>query len=121
MGDLFGQLSSDIGELVSMHIDLAKAELKEDIREAGSTAGLFGAGAFAGAMTALALTFTVAWLLDEWMPTWVGFLIVTVIWGVAAAVLVLSGRNKAQDLDLVPQQTVGTVKEDVEWAKHQRS
>jgi Putative Actinobacterial Holin-X, holin superfamily III len=121
IGDLFGDLSQDLGDLVSMHIDLAKAELKHDIQQAGKTAGFFGAGAFAGYMTIVLLSLTLAWVLATWLPTWAGFLIVAVAWGLATAVLLANGKRKADALDLAPHETVETVKEDVEWAKHQRS
>jgi len=121
VGELFGELSQDMGDLVSMHIDLAKAELKHDIQEAGKTAGIFGAGAFAGYMTVVLVSFTLAWLLDEWLPTWAGFLIVTVAWAIGAAVLFLTGKRKVDATEFAPQQTVETIKEDVAWAKHQRN
>jgi len=121
VGDLFGDLSKDLGDLVSMHIDLAKAELKLDIQEAGKTAGMFGAGAFAGYMTIVMLSLSIAWVLALWMPTWAGFLIVAGVWAVATAGLLLNGKRKADAMDLAPHQTVETVKEDVEWAKHQRN
>jgi hypothetical protein len=43
---------------------------------------------------------------------------VGVVLGVVAAVLALSGRKRIRDATPpVPEQTVETVKEDVEWAK----
>jgi hypothetical protein len=54
------------------------------------------------------------------MPAWLAALIVTVVYGVIAAVLALQGRNKVKQMGSpVPEQTIETVKEDVEWAKTQ--
>ena len=120
VGELIGEVTKDLGELVGMHVDLAKTELKEEISQTASTAKFFGIGAFAGAMTLIMLSLTLAWLLTEWLPTWAGFLIVTAVWGVATGVSLLIGRGHLQQIE-APQQTVETVKGDVAWAQQQRS
>ena len=52
---------------------------------------------------------------------WIAALIVTALWGAVAGVLALTGKKKLQEAGPpVPEQTVETVKEDVEWAKTQR-
>ena len=120
-GDLVGAVGSDLGELLSMHIDLAKTEIKEEIADAAKTAGVFGASAFAGYMTIVFLSFTAASVLAVWLPVWSGFLIVTAAWAVGALVLALNGRTRSAELSAVPQQTVQTVKEDVAWAQHPKT
>jgi hypothetical protein len=45
---------------------------------------------------------------------------VAVVYGVIAGVLALRGRDRVrQATPLVPEQTIETVKEDVQWAKTQ--
>ena len=54
------------------------------------------------------------------MPAWLAALLVAVVYGVVAAVLAMRGRAKVkQATPPVPEQTIETVKEDVEWAKTQ--
>jgi hypothetical protein len=117
-GDLVGAVGADLGDLLSMHIDLAKTEIKEEIAGAAKTAGILGASAFAGYMTVVFVSFTAALVLAVWLPVWAGFLIVTAAWAVGALVLALNGRARSAELSAVPQQTVETVKEDVAWAQH---
>lgn len=117
-GDLVGAVGSDLGELLSMHIDLAKTEIKEEIADAAKTAGVFGASAFAGYMTVVFLSLTAALVLAVWLPVWSGFLIVTGVWALVALVLGLNGRARSAELSAVPEQTVETVKEDVAWVQH---
>jgi nitrate/nitrite transporter NarK len=77
-------------------------------------AGLFGLGAF-GALTALLIL-----VLAEAMNAWLAALIVTVLWGAIAAVLALQGKHKVEEATPPqPEQTIETLKEDVEWAKRQ--
>jgi hypothetical protein len=46
---------------------------------------------------------------------------VTVLWAAVAGVLALTGKKKVQEASpVMPEQTVETVKEDVQWAKTQR-
>jgi hypothetical protein len=57
-------------------------------------------------------------VLDLIMVSWLAALIVAIVLGAIAAVLALQGRNRVQKAaPPVPEQTVDTVKEDVEWAK----
>jgi hypothetical protein len=51
----------------------------------------------------------------------VAFLIVGAVLGVVAAVAFVIARNTLNQTDLVPRETVETVKEDVQWARRQMS
>jgi hypothetical protein len=87
-------------------------------KEGGKGAGMLGGGAVAGLLTLGALTATLIGILDTGMEFWIAALIVTVLWGIVAAVLALQGKNKLQEAaPPVPEQTQDSVKEDVAWAK----
>jgi F0F1-type ATP synthase assembly protein I len=121
LGQLFSELTSDLSTLMRKEVELAKVETKEEVSRAGKAGGMLGGGAFAGYFALLFLSFALAWLLDEWMHTALAFLIVGLLYAVVAAVLVVRGRARLQNVNPVPQQTVETLKEDVQWAKAQRS
>jgi uncharacterized membrane protein YqjE len=118
IGDLLKQLSEQTTTLVRQELELAKAEVSEKGKKAGTGAGMFGgAGVSAllglGALTAAAIT-----LLDNAMSTQLAALIVGVVWFAIAGVLALQGRNKVQEATPpVPEQATESVKEDVQWAK----
>jgi len=102
-------------------LELAKTELRDEARQAGRTAGMFGAAAIAGYMALVLLSFAVAWGLATVMnPGW-AFLIVGAIYAIAAAVLYMQGRERARDIRLVPEKTARSVKEDVQWARQKIS
>ena len=121
LGQLFSELTSDLSTLMRKEVELAKVETKEEVARAGKAGGMLGGGAFAGWFALLFLSFALAWLLDEWMHTALAFLLVGLVYAVVAAVLVVQGRNRLQSVNPVPQQTVETLKEDVQWARAQRS
>ena len=59
-------------------------------------------------------------VLGEFMDTWLAALIVTILWGIVAFVLVQAGRKHLKEaLPPKPEQTIETIKEDVQWAKTQ--
>jgi hypothetical protein len=43
------------------------------------------------------------------------------VYAIAAAVLYAQGRKRAKDINLVPEQTAESVKEDVQWARQKIS
>jgi len=121
LGSLVSSLTSDMSKLMRQELTLAKAELREEAKEAGKAAGMLGGAAFAGWMTALFLSVTLMWLLDKVMDLTLAALIVTLIWGIAAAVLGLGGKKKLQALNPKPEQTIDSLKEDAQWLKAQKN
>jgi uncharacterized membrane protein YqjE len=120
IGELLRQLSEQTTRLVHQELELAKAELQQKGKEAGAGAGLFGGAGALGLAALGALTACFILALDAIMPAWLAALIVAVIYGAIAAFLALRGRDKVkQATPLVPEQTIETGKEDVEWAKTQ--
>src|SRR5918911_4052715 len=80
LSELVTQMTSDVGTLVRKEIELAKIEIKEDVRRTAKAGGMLGAAGFAGYMGGVLLSFAIAFLLAEVIPTWLGFLIVAVIY-----------------------------------------
>jgi hypothetical protein len=121
LGELFSEMTSDLTLLLRKELDLAKAETKEELRKAGTAAGAFGGAAFAGYMAVVLLSFAAAWGLAAVIPTGWAFLIVGVLYGIVGAVLFLGGRHRMKQVSPVPEQTVETLKEDVQWAKARKN
>jgi uncharacterized membrane protein YqjE len=117
VGDLLKELSQETSTLVRQEMALARAELTEQGKRAGTGAGMLGGAGVAGLLTLGSLTAMLIALLDTAMATWVAALIATVLWGAIAGVLALQGRNKIKEATPPAPQTVETVKEDVRWAK----
>jgi hypothetical protein len=119
-GELVKQLSEQTTTLVRKEIELAKAELSAKGKVAGEGAGMFGGAAVIGLLALGVLTAMIVALLDKAMDFWVAALIVAVVYGAIAAVLAVTGRDRVKKgMPPAPEQTVETVKEDVQWAKSQ--
>jgi hypothetical protein len=119
LGDLFADLSRDFSTLMRQEVELAKTEIRDEARRAGKAGGMLGAAAIAGYFCLLLLSFAAAWGLSEVVPEGVAFLIVAAVYGIAAAALFLTGRRRLREVHPVPDDTVETLKEDVQWAKAQ--
>jgi uncharacterized membrane protein YqjE len=120
IGDLLKQLSEQTATLVRQELELAKAEMQQKGKRAGVGIGMIGAGGVLALAAVGALTATLILILAEWMDAWIAALIVTLAYAAGAAVLALQGKEKVgEGSPPVPEQTIETVKEDVQWAKNQ--
>jgi uncharacterized membrane protein YqjE len=118
VGELVKELTEDMRTLVRKEIELGKLELAEKGKRAGVGAGLLGGGATAGLLALGALTAAIIGVLDTAMDFWLAALIVAVVWGAVAAALALIGKNRVQEAaPPVPEETVESVKEDMQWLK----
>src|SRR3954452_7512433 len=96
IGDLVKDLAGQTSTLVRQEIKLAQAEVTEKGKVAGRGAGMLAGAGVAALLMLGALTALIAVALDSAMPLWLALLIVTVLWGIVAAVLAQKGRNSLQ-------------------------
>jgi len=119
-GTLLSELSSDLSTLVRQEIELARVEMTAKAKDAGKGAGMLAGAGVAGLAVLGAFTAFLIALLAEWMPVWAASLIVTVLWAIVAFVLLRRGQRQLKEaMPPKPEQTIETVKEDVQWAKNQ--
>ena len=121
LGAIVSDISADLSTLVRQEMELARTELKQEARRVGKGAGMFGGAGVAGHLTLWFLSLALVYLLDNWMPVELAALIVGVVWGVVAAVLAMQGRKEMKEADPQLPKTQQSLKEDVRWAKEQKS
>lgn len=119
--ELLSELTGDMTRLFRDEVELAKEELKQEGRKAGQAGAAFGGAAVVGLLAGVALVLFLGFALDSFLPTWLAFLIVTIVLGAVAAVLGMQGRTKVQEIDPAPEQTIETLKEDAQWLSERRS
>jgi hypothetical protein len=116
---------NDMGDLLQQQLKFARAEIRSDLKKTLSLTELFGMGAIVGFLGVMVLLFAVAHLL-HWLtspagadpatiPLWACFGIVGVLILATSAVLVVVGRRKLDTFNPLPEQTVESVKENLEW------
>jgi hypothetical protein len=89
-------VTQDISTLLRGEIELVKAEISQQARTVASGSGLLVGAAVIAGTGALFLLLTLAWLLDEWLPTWAAFGIVTLLLIITAVILGLVGRKQLE-------------------------
>jgi len=105
--------------LVRHEVALAKTELSQEASKVGKNVGFLaigGAVVYAGLLAVIA---AIIILLANVIPWWLAALLVGIIVGGIGYLLVQKGLSALKKENLAPNQTLDTLKEDAEWAKHQ--
>jgi uncharacterized membrane protein YqjE len=121
VGDLLGKVTTDLSTLMRQEVELAKVEIKEEATKAGKASGMLAGAGAVGYLVLVFLALTLMFALDAVMPIGWAALITAVVLGAVAAVLFVVGRKQLQQLNPKPEQTIETLKEDVQWAKNRNS
>lgn len=118
IGELFRQLAQDSATLMRQEVNLAKAEMRENLKSAARDAvkiAIGGGIALVGALVLIAfLVIALGDALDEY---WLGALIVGVLFVVVGGLLAKTSLNNLKNDDLTPERTIQTLKEDKQWAQ----
>lgn len=118
IGEIAGELTRDLSLLVRQELELAKAEMAEKGRVAGPGLGMLGGAGVAGLLAAGAITACSILVLSIFLPEWLAALLVGAVLAAVAYLLVKRGKAQVKKAGVpIPEQTIETVKEDVEWAK----
>lgn len=89
IGDLVSVAIRDLTQLVRFEVDLAKVELRDDVRRLGLSAAMLAIAAFTGFLVLVMLCFALAYgLIALGIWDWAAFLIVA-----AACVLLIAGAG----------------------------
>jgi len=122
LGEVAKDLTSDVALLVRQEIELAKAEMAEKGRTAAPGLGMFGGAGVVGLCAAGALTAFLILVFSLFLADWAAALVVGAVLGAVAFLLARQGKERVAEAGKpVPEQTIETVKEDVEWAKTRAS
>ncbi len=116
LGDLFSDLSREIGTLVRNELALARTEMSAKISRAARHAGTLALGG----VVALAGLFTLAaslvlLLVRAGMAPWAAALLVGLALAGGGALLATSALKALREEDLTPTETIQTLKETAEW------
>lgn len=121
LGELIGRLTGEMSGLFADHLQLARIEMTRDAKQAGRGAGFMGGAGVAGWIAAMILSLALAWGLAELMETWLAFLVVGVVWAIAAAVLAMVGKRELDGVAPVAPETLQELERDKEWFNRQTS
>jgi hypothetical protein len=117
LGELFSELASETSTLVRQEVALAKTELTQKARQVGMNVAYMAVGGAVAYAAFLAVIAAAIIGLSHVMPWWAAALVVGVMVGIAGGALLFKAVSALKEVDLTPQQTVETLKEDAQWVK----
>ena len=117
VSDVFQDILRNLQEMVRSEIRLAKVEIRVEVKRAVSSGVWIAAGGVAATSAWIFLLWTLAYALATRMSMWAATLLVAVVMAAAAAALIMSGIRRAKRIRPIPERTVESVKENLEWMK----
>jgi uncharacterized membrane protein YqjE len=119
VGEVLQDIVANIQEIVRSEFRLAKVEVQEETAKAvhSSIPVVIGVllALYALGFILLAAVHALTIVVDAWLAA----LIVGFVLLVISMILVSVGRKRFKQVKVVPEKTVGSMKENVQWAKHQ--
>ncbi|WP_130012596.1 phage holin family protein [Serinicoccus sediminis] len=117
LGQLVSDVTLDVSQIMRGEIELAKAEIKQDVTHAGKGAGMFAGAALFGLYGLGLLFLGLAGVLAIWLPWWASLLIVAAVLFVVAGILALVGKGQVTKVNGKPEKAIREGKETVETVK----
>jgi len=119
LGDLFGDLASEMSNLVRQEVALAKVEVGQTAKHVGKNVGYLVVGGAVAYAAMLAIIAGIIMLLAKVLPDWGATLLVGVVVAGVGWLLIGKALLALQKTEVAPRQTVETLKEDAAWMKQQ--
>jgi hypothetical protein len=113
IGQLVSDVSTDVSQIMRGEIELAKAEIKQDVQHAGKGAGMFAGAAVLGLYGFGILLLGLAAVLNIWLPWWASLLIVAAVLFLVAGVLALLGKKQVTQVKGKPERAIENGKQTV--------
>jgi putative copper export protein len=116
LGELFADLSAQLGDLIQQEARLAKTEVSAKLADAGRHAAMVGAAAAFGLTAVIAVAAAIALLLvDIGLSPWLAAVITAVLMAFTAFVLAQSGLSALRKTNITPVETIHSLKETTQW------
>ena len=123
MASLVGGIVNDAQTLIKQEMALAKREVSDELHKARDAAIALGIGigltAVGTVLLSLMLVYLLQWASSERLTLWACYGIVGAALTIVGGGLLFLGKRRAGAVHLMPEQTMATMKDNVEWIKNQ--
>ena|SRR5829696_4451674 len=116
IGELFSDLTRDVGTLIRSELALARTELSQKFARAGRHAAMIAGGAVVacGGLFAI-IAGLVLLVVRAGIPAWGAALLVGAAVAAAGGLMANGGLSALRNEDLAPTETINTLKETATW------
>lgn len=121
IAQLLSNLIGDAQTLVRREVDLAKAEVTEEIVRARKGAVMLSAGIGTAVVGGLFLLIGVAEALIAFdiLSRWLSYLLLGLIFAIVGVLALMVGIKRFKEVDPIPRETIDSVRKDVSWLTEQ--
>jgi Flp pilus assembly protein TadB len=120
IGELMSQLSEQTSRLVRDEMKLAQKELQRSVKHAGVGAGLVSAAGLLAVLGLITLIAAGVAALSLVLPVWAAAVIVAAVLFVVAGIAALLSRKQAAEIAPPPQESVESIKADIQEVREAR-
>jgi len=118
---LIGGIVNDAKDLLINEFTIAKLEIQQELRKTKSAALAFAVGAgvvgIGGLFLMLMCVHGLVVLLD--IPLWGSYGLVGGVLFLVGAILLVRGKQTAEQIDVIPPKTASTLRDNAQWIKEQ--
>ena len=108
---------SNVQDILRSEVRLAKAEIRQEATQA-ATAALWMTIGVVGLLSAwMFLLWTAVYALATVLPIWAATLAIATAMAVAGGVVIAAGIRRFTRIKLMPERTVASLQENLEWMK----
>jgi uncharacterized membrane protein YqjE len=117
--EVMNHIVGNVQEIIGAEFQLAKIEIKEEISKASTPAVTLGVGLVISFFALGFLLLAAVYALSIVMAAWLAALLVGATLTVAGIALVSSGGRRMKEVNVLPEKTANSLKENMQWAKNQ--
>jgi Putative Actinobacterial Holin-X, holin superfamily III len=117
LSELLQDILGNLRDIVRFEVRLAKTEVRAEAAEAAVSLAWIAAGGVAVLGAGMLLLWAAVYALALRVDMWLAVLIVAAVVGVAGVLVLAAGRRRLKRVRPVPERTINSIKEDVEWLK----
>jgi len=110
---------ANVQEIIRSEVRLAKVEAKQEATKAARAGAVVGGGVVLALFALGFLLWSAVYALWLAWPAWLAALVIGVFLAIVAGVAITMGRTKLRQVNLPPPRTLESMKENLEWARHQ--
>jgi hypothetical protein len=117
--EVLQDIVGNIQEIIRSEFSLAKVEIKHEAAQAKGPVIMWLMGGALGLYALGFLLFTAVLGMATVMPIWIAALIVGAVLTVVSIALLSAAGKRLKQVHKVPERTIESLKENVQWAKEQ--
>jgi hypothetical protein len=117
LSDVLQDVVRHLQEIVRSEVRLAKVEIRDEARLAVSSVAWLATGVVVALSASSFLLWSAVYLLATQMPMWGATLVVAVVMAFVATVLLVGGIRRVRRIQPIPERTMASMKENLEWIK----